>query len=191
MVGRRSELDEQFELIRPEFAGGSQLCFELARRIILIRRELDLDENVEAFFEILYHDIHFICQSLSARWLISVCDTIADHGNPQQRTGAICISTFANLVKLAESESILRSDAEIRPDQYMQQWPHDLGNGMTSYHLFDGDMPRNLWRRINRSLDNTPVLQLIFETLVERLKSTDNLLSRLAKFNSGFWESNL
>jgi hypothetical protein len=189
VVGRRSQLDEQFEMIRSEFAGGSQLCFELAKTIVLIRREQELSKNVDRFFEILNHDIHFLCASLSTRWLVSVCDTIADHGNPQQRTAGICISTFVNLVKLAESERLLCSDAERCPARYLEQWPHDLKDGMTSYHIHHGDMPRNLWRRMDACLHNTPVMQKIFETIMERLKSSENMLSRLAELNPGFWES--
>ena len=101
VVGRRRHLDDQLELIRSEFGGESQLSYELAKTIVLIRRETDLAENVEHLFEILNYDIQFLCESLSTRWLVSVCDTIADHGNQQERSAAMCISTFVNLVKLA------------------------------------------------------------------------------------------
>ena len=188
VVGRRNQLDEQFELIRSEFAGSSQLCYELAKTIVLIRREIELSKNVEIFFEILNHDINFLCDSLSTRWLVSVCETIADYGNPRQRLAAICISTLVNLVKMAESERLLRPEAKCWPSQYMEQWPHDLKDGMTSYHIRHGDMPRNLWRRMDDCLQDTPELQKILNTIIERLKSSENMLCRLADLNPGFWE---
>lgn len=186
-VGRCGGLVEQFELIRPEFGGKSQLCFELAKTIVLIRREIDLSENVERFFAILFFDFQNTCDSLSTRWLVSVLDTIADHGNPQQRIAATSISSFVNLVKLAETEHLLRADTPDSSANYVAAWPHDLGHGMTSYNLHDGDMPRNLFERIEKSLESTPALRAIFQKILGRMKTSENMLSRLARYNSKFW----
>ena len=191
VVGRLANLENHFEMIRAEFVDLPVLCFVLAKKIVLIRREIALKQNVADFFCLLNEDPNFHCNHLSVRWLIAICDTIADHGNRQQQTSAVCISTFVNLIKLAETERLLAGAKEIETnsaDQYQSKWPHNLGNGMSSYHLVHGDMPRNLFRRIDRVLETTPTLRLIFQTIVAQFKESSNLLTRLAKHNDRFWE---
>lgn len=188
VVGRRANVRDQLELIRTEFSGKSELCYELAKTIVLIRRELDLSDNVGRFFEILNYDSSDLIKSLSVRWLTSVCDTIADHGAIQQRSAAVCMSTFVNLVKLAETERLLSTVSEISESSYLENWPHDLGDGLSSYHIHRGDLVRNLISRINRCLNNEPLLEQVFGEIVSRFQASENMLSRLAKLNPEFWE---
>lgn len=198
-VGRENSLEAQFALIRPEFAGGPTLCYELAKRIVLIRRGIEHEVNIRDFFRILEFATEVLCQRLSTRWLVSVCDTIADHGrSPSEKANAICISLFINLIKLAETESILKGaagsagneqfDSDIALERFLVGWPHSLGDGMTSYHPQRGDMPRNLLARIEATMAGNSLVGEIFAAVLERVKQSDNLLSRMAQFNPGFWQ---
>jgi hypothetical protein len=119
-TGRKDDLERHLAKLRTEFAREPELCFELARTIVLIRREIDLARNLRRFYEILEFDPEFLWAALSKRWLVSVGDTIADHGNARERNAALCIGLFVNLVKLAEAEHLMRSTADVSPERYME-----------------------------------------------------------------------
>ena len=187
VVGQMADLEQQYDMVRPEFVGKPRLCFELAKLIIQIRREINVEENQRQFSELFLSEVNFFCEHLSTRWLVSVCDTIADYGNSQQQKSAICISTFVNLIKLSETERLIGQPAADDVEGFLESWPHSLGGGMTSYHISSGDMPRNLFRRIERCLENTPALKVVFLTILQRIQRSDNLLSRLGRLNRRFW----
>ncbi len=191
VIGWEKDLQDHFEKIKPEFCGLPMLCFHLAKTIVLIRRNVDLEKHVEEFFAIIDNHIDVVCDHLSTRWLIAICDTIVDYGSRLQSASALSVVVLVNSIKLAESERLLEQRCSTDADYagYIENWPHELWDGVTSYQILSGDMPRNLVKRIETSLKHTPTVARIFAVIKTKLRHEENVFSRLASINqTGFWE---
>ena len=192
VVGRENDLDEHFENLKSEFVGLPVLCFHVAKTIVLIRRKLELEQNVDEFFSMIDSNLGLLCKHLSTRWLVAICDTIADHGSTIQKAASLSVIVLVNTAKLSETERILEgrnvaSKSNDTASEFLNSWPHELWDGVTSYHLLRGDMPRNMFARVERTLVHTPRVAKIFATIKLRLEAGENLFSRMAKHNqSGF-----
>ncbi|MFK7766499.1 MAG: hypothetical protein AB8B55_04710 [Mariniblastus sp.] len=195
VVGRDSDVEKHCQNIRKEFVGLPLLCFHVAKTIVAIRRGIEVEKNVDEFFSVIDSNLGLLCKHLSTRWLIAICDTIADHGTPIQRAASLSIIVLVNTTKLSETERILeqrnlaKTGHVAQEDQakYFSNWPHELWDGVTSYHLGRGDMPRNMFARLESNLAQTPRVARLFATIRWRLESGENLYSRMSKLNSQFW----
>ncbi len=187
-----ADLQSHLDALSREFSGAPRLCFELATLIVHIRRKIDLELSLVKFFFLLDTELDFFCCELDSRWLVAIADTLADYGNEFELTAAMIPVLLINLTKLAETERQFITDAS--PDLQKQraimgnQLPLPLWDGISSYWLNCGDMPRNLFRRCRTALSAAPISLKIFNTLLERLQSNPNLLSRLAQYNPHFWK---
>ncbi len=193
-TGHRKSLKDQFRLVRSEFAGEPLLCWKCARLIIAIRRGIDAEIHWATLRYLLetpaYRDL--LLSRLNTRWLIAICDTYADYGSPAERAAALALSLLINVVKLAETERLILRDSEydeVAIDGYLENFPHSLWDGVTSYSIGGGDMPRNLFARLKRELSELPPLDAIGDCLIERMRDSEsNVLFRLSTLNPGFWE---
>lgn len=183
---RRSDLTEHLNWVRAEFRGSPELCFFHASLIIHVRREIELSRNLECFFLLWKTESPFLLRHLSSRWLISACDTFADHGLPLERAHAALISAVFNMLRLSETERVIMTDpthSDTRLDDVDQRLAHgtfELWDRMTVYAMRAGDAPRNMFTRIRTVLAVNPFLSSMFDTLLERALSGDTALSRLA-----------
>jgi hypothetical protein len=180
---RHRDLDEHMDALRPEFVGRPEVCLEVIRRIVLLRRQIDVDENWKELKQLLekYEDV--LIAEMNTRWLLSICDSYADFGTDVERSGAMLIVAFVNAIKLADTERLMLLSAQIDPGKIATQTkePQPLYDGLTVYVVKTGDMPANMFARIDKTLRATPMLQRIWSTIFQRLQRSENLLSRLAK----------
>ncbi|MEA2953360.1 MAG: hypothetical protein QOJ96_2880 [Alphaproteobacteria bacterium] len=191
--GGHGDLAAHFANFRPDFVGQPELCFAHAQLIVLLRREIDLEQNVPAFLNLWRDEAAFLAKHLNSRWLISACDTFADYGSGFQRATALILAAMINTIKLCETERIALRDPTIVPEKYeivedahRRQTHIELWDGVTAYSCRDGDMPRNLFRRIIATADEDPALGIIARALICRAVEGNNLFGRLAKLNDGF-----
>ncbi|MEM7782262.1 MAG: Stf0 family sulfotransferase [Planctomycetota bacterium] len=201
VVGRRSDLLDHLKMLAGEFDGLPEICFAVATKIVLIRRRIEVERHFADLELVLRRFLKVICEQLSTRWLVAICDTIADHGTPLQAANSLQLVIWINTLKLAETERVFeqRPTANHRYQgksissmaTFLESWPHSLWDGVSSYLVTEGDMPRNMFGRMRKSLSSTPLLLQIFETLIDRMDRTDNLFSRMARLNrGGFWQQN-
>jgi hypothetical protein len=188
-----ANLHEHFDILRRDFAGLPLLCFAHAQLIVCIRRGLDLAENVPAFLKLWAAESEFLTAHLDSRWLISACDTFADHGSDAQKAAAMILVVLINAVKLAETERLSLRDATSLTEKFnaiaeshRAKTHIELWDGVTAYAPFAGDMPRNMLRRLAVLTDKDAALAAIARTLIRRAAAADTLLGRLARLNSGF-----
>lgn len=179
-------LVEKFLELRNEFTDKPEACLYHAYLIVLLRRKIDIEENFERF-KILWRSYSRLTPLLNSRWLIAALDTFADHGTNQERAQAIMVSSFFNLIKLVETERLATGDLAISPDYLERQsYPEPLWDGMTTYLLKTGDMPRNMFQRMGRALESDPIFSTIFKSLLERARKNDTILRRLSRINPNF-----
>lgn len=191
--GRTADLDEHIAILKNELEGRPVICLEHAGLVVRIRRKVDLQPSLAAFFDLWDREAEQLAANLPSRWLISACDTFADYGTSFQRAAALILSATVNTLKLAETERLLLRDAShdrAKTDALIRT--HDervhveLWDGMTAYSVVAGDMPRNLFARISRVLAEDPALSAIGAALIDRAIEGDTVFGRLAQLNPRF-----
>ena len=169
-----------YELQDPRSSANPHLKVLFPQIVASRRRYSSFDQ--EQFYKYLSENIDAICEELNTRWLISICDTVADFKPTDVRaSNALLLVTWANTVKLwATSEISLMEDPEKAPRMrpYVKQ-NHHLWDGVITYDLFGGDMVINLLTRINQVMAATPELQKIYQTMRARMKTDGCPMHRL------------
>ncbi|URF48055.1 hypothetical protein [Dinoroseobacter shibae] len=140
-AGREANLIRHFRKLQPEFADQSRLAHLLGAVIVVMRRVPDCREAHALFSQITDAYASKLAQEMKLRWLVSVCDSFADHGASQaQRAMGIAGSLLANTLKLTETE---RKIYDIpRPWPPKARWGKGgaLFDGMISYWVEKGEM---------------------------------------------------
>lgn len=180
-------------MLSREFAGSPEICFAHAQLVVCIRRSRELAEVLPLFFKLWRDEAEFLARRLNSRWLISACDTFADYGTPAQKAAAMPLVLLVNMTKLAETERRFLADPESLPERIgaiVESHKHksqvELWDGICAYAPFGGDMPRNMFRRMMRIVDEDASLGLIARELIRRAIENDTLLGRLARMNPEF-----
>ncbi len=148
----------------------------LKHRIIRLRRRSH-DDWPYFVGEIEQH-LEDLCSCLNTRWLVSICDTYADFGSPVEKGNAMCISLIANWEKLALTHRrAFGLENGVFPDRARlaeMKSPLPLWDGMTSMVLDAGaNALPNMFSRLSRLTESTPVLQKILLTILERMRQNN------------------
>src|SRR5690606_9534235 len=106
--GSAKDLNEHIEQLKHEFVGQPALNHYHASLIVLIRREVDVEENFEKFKALWESERDFLLASLNIRWLISACDTFLDlHDDVTLKATLMNAVVLINTLKLQETERFL------------------------------------------------------------------------------------
>ncbi|MCE9518729.1 MAG: hypothetical protein K8R87_04090 [Verrucomicrobia bacterium] len=178
---------------RSTFAGQPEICWICARSIIAIRRA----KNVERHWGTLRYLMEtknirdVLLPHLPTKWLKSICDTYADHGTADEQAAAMCLVLLVNLTRMAETERFLSSDASVDENQ-LNKVIHgcsvQLWDGLNTFYVDTGNMPRLMFGRIEKILSPHAPLLALYETIIQRmLESGGNMIARLEKMNPRFW----
>ena len=151
-----------------------------------LRRGDDMERSKELFFREMSTKGSKWCKELSLRWLISVIDTYADHGTELEQSNAMIVSTFANLIKIADTKLLLtKYDYEMLPR--LKENVVRMYDDLNSLMIQGDDMPNNLWFRIDEKLEKTPEIKLFFEEIKERFRKLSPMLT-ISRYSPHFWE---
>ncbi|CAO4149019.1 hypothetical protein [Methylorubrum aminovorans] len=176
----RHEIRTHLSFLVGEFAGRSELELYHAIITVLIRRCIDLNENVERFRAIWRYHAPFLSENLDARWLVSACDTMMDHDPSHSNRGfALAGSAIGNVIKLYETERWALHLNELQPKlERLPTGPLPLHDGLTTFVVGYGDMVANLHRRA-RSVcaDESPAARIFLE-LLSRASDSNTVFKR-------------
>lgn len=183
--GRWPDLARHFADLRPEFSGRSEAAWLLARCIVLLRRDISNDHAAGLFRRLIAEQAEALTGQLTLRWLIAVCDTVADLPGAGLADRAIAMigSTAANLVKLSETERRLYHAPRPWPPKRRFAVGHEMFDGLKAFSPTQGDMIDNLHGRLADLLDDPqaadlPVTPFVAEVLA-RLTTRDTVLGRM------------
>ncbi|HYD87730.1 MAG TPA: hypothetical protein VEA80_09660 [Vitreimonas sp.] len=177
--GRDADLQHHLGRLTREFAGDPQIDFYHATLNVLIRRNLEKPLAVQRFDELWREQAPHLLNSLSARWLISACDTIIDVSpDPAERAIACVGSTLMNTIKLYETER--RGVGVVQKPLSAMTDPVPLFDGLTSFVVGGGDMIHNLWARTRAVCSRDTAASKIVLELLARAARADTIYSRLA-----------
>jgi polysaccharide pyruvyl transferase WcaK-like protein len=74
---------------------------------VYLRRGVDTHASFRCLRQLVEGNLDLAITQLNTRWLISICDSYADFGNPIESRNALLISSFLNWERLAESYALL------------------------------------------------------------------------------------
>jgi hypothetical protein len=157
-----------------------------------LRRGDDLENSKELFFELIKANINEICKDFDLRWLISVVDTYADHGTELEKSNAMIISTYANMIKIADTAHFLVSTNNGRrvvkhKEVKLLQGVVYMYDGINSLQIKTDDMPNILFYRIDDRLKHTPELWCLFEEIKKRFAQHSPVM-QIANYHKGFYD---
>lgn len=193
--GSVKTLERHLHNLRNEFIGQPELVFHHAKLIVLIRREISTQQTFGEFKELWDEHADFLCQHLNIRWLVSACDTFADH-DPDFAISNLALATsiFVNTIKIYESERFITDTqgTAVKADrvQLLQTELVPLFEGLSCFTVGTDDTLRNMRWRLDKAFALHPV-GLILKTIYDRLQSNDTAFRRFKiqhrRERTGWW----
>jgi len=181
--GSKNNLLEHFGELHNEFIGESELCFTIAKIIVLIRRDYKAPKYYKIFEQLWNQESEFLIKYLNTRWLIASTDTFADHSlNSSEIDLSIACSCFANTIKLYESERFLVNAGNNKDDEQKKMALDNevrfaLFDGMSVFKFGTDDTLRNLrWRLDKVAKKNIP--GMIFKEIFDRSQNYETIFKR-------------
>jgi hypothetical protein len=163
---------------RHRFIGRSALEFKHCVLTVNIRRNQDLQSHVDAFFLAWKEEAHFLTKALSIKWLVSACDTFADHSNDDaERATALVAATMVKTIKIYETEMLFRFK-RLEPAEWPDYESTHLFDGLNSFNIGYGDVVCNLKNRIKDFVRRGTPTALILDEVFERACRFDTAFSR-------------
>lgn len=181
--GSDKSLEGHLTNLRREFSGQSELVFHHAKLIVLLRREFQIEKTYASYVELWQQEEEFLLAELNLRWLVSACETFADHDKDiSVQAVALQGSLLANIVKIYETERILSDAGNSKIDEAKVSQLHDnlrpLFGGMSCFAIGTDDTLRNLRWRLD-GMFKTPIVGQILKEIFSRLQTEDTVFSRL------------
>lgn len=194
--GAEKSLDLHLANLRREFSGQPELVYHHAMLIVLIRREVRVEESVRQFLALWAQEAEFLCRHLNLRWLISAADTFADHAaDPQARAVAMMATLLANTVKVCESDRYIRGAEALAPRadriEKLQTDLVPLFEGTSVFTVGTDDTLRNMYWRLEPFFAAGPA-GMILKAVYDRMQVNDTAFARLRALHrrdrTGWWD---
>ena len=153
-----------------------------------LRRGDNLEESKKQFFAELrdQEKMKYWCETLSLRWLVSVADTFIDHGTPTEARNAMMISIYFNLVKIADTSRLLTTPDRALLPRLLEDVVF-MYDEVNSFKITDGDMTNALFFRIDKLMQPTPILNLLFDEVKKRLAKHSGTM-QIADYHNDFYK---
>ena len=144
-----------------------------------------------AFKDFVERNIKAICLHANLRWLASICDTYADHGEPIERRNAMLISVLVKMEKIAQTYVHWRLEypGELGVPTEDKHRKIRLPEGLSSFNLDIGDAPNTMFGRMADMLSDTPILCAILDAVKARLAKSDSILGNLNRRHGHVFEN--
>ena len=175
--GSAKDLNEHIEQLEQEFVGQPALNHYHASLIVLIRREVDVQNNYARFKELWLSERDYLLASLNTRWLISACDTFIDlEDDPLLQAILMNAVVLINTIKLQETERFLCDQSlTVNPEhqQLLQQQRYALFDGTAAFAVGTDDTLRNMRWRLEQICEAHELGQIVIE-IFDRLQLDQN-----------------
>lgn len=158
---------------------------DLRKRVVVLVRRTRRCEDMPKSWQRLQHlvegHLEEIATTFSARWLLSICDSYADHASPIERRNAFAISLFVNMIKFADTSRLMRGPIDPSKLEPLRSPDRPIVfSEMRCIHLGNSDTLLNLSKRMTLLLEETPVLARLFQALLAIVHSTENSVTEFA-----------
>ncbi|CAB4817442.1 unannotated protein [freshwater metagenome] len=145
-----------------------------------LRNHRSVETNWPAFRELVETHLPELLRTVSTRWLISICDTYVDFGEPLRARHAMSISFFVNMLRLAETVKYVRPDVSAERLAEARGALIPLYDEVCTFSIDKQDVFLNLTRRFNALLCDDPVMEAIWREILKRLHAGNNVITEMA-----------
>jgi hypothetical protein len=190
MRGSHNNLMNQMDALRKEFSGFSELHHYHASLIVLVRREAEIEKNIDLFFHLWREESDWLLKNLNIRWLVSAADTFADHASDGKTASlALCVPVLVNVIKAYESERYLCGADNLNPVyladrvEFVQSNLVHLFQGLSCYTVGTDDTLRNMIWRIQKIGSNCIPARILLE-VINRLSVLDTPFGRMRSMHT-------
>lgn len=170
-LNRLQDVDKNIEAVKAEFVGKPLVCHELVKHIIYLRREFNVEENTKKFYEILDKYLDEILEHYDLRWLLSICDTLVDIGDPARSAAAMNLVQSVNYLNIMSTILDVANDGRPSIEKIRRNPGHKRPtfDGMIALDIYEGDMMYNLVARLNRVAAKDDLVNELWEEIKHRL----------------------
>ena len=154
-----------------------KICPKLHKLIIKLRNSNNVAANFNLFVNYVDEHIDLILK-YNSRWLTSVVDTYADHGDEIERRNALLISTHVGLFRFSETCIASLEEMAVGYTELVMLKNKQISlteSRFMSLNIDKQDTLLNLQKRTLRALEPTPVLLRIYLELMSRMLSEGSL----------------
>lgn len=175
--GSDKDLHTHIQNLRQEFVGQPELSHYHASLVVLMRRDIDAQDNYQKFKALWLAERDFLLEHLNIRWLISACDTFIDY-DEDTTLQAILMNAIVliNTVKAQETEAILcdlKYTENEQAKQILQTERVALFEGTSALAVGTDDTLRNMRWRLDKICGYHPLGEIVIE-IFERLQNEKN-----------------
>jgi hypothetical protein len=154
---------------------------QLMALTVYLRRGVHTEATFRCLRQLIEGNLDLALAQLDSRWLVSICDSYADFGDPQEARNALLISSFVTWERMAETYMLWAEPERktLRVESPVATDGRPLWDGLSTMLLTRGDTTNNLFIRYARMLEPTPQLLRIWRILLERVRTHDSVLAAL------------
>ncbi|SJZ89397.1 protein of unknown function [Trichlorobacter thiogenes] len=159
--------------------------------IVNLRRGVEAEASMILFRQAVEVYIEEVCKQFDTRWLVSICDTFAEFGEPVERRNAFMVSMLAIFEKVSQTYAYWRLGypQSLAPATPLEHRKIPLWDGMDSFHLVHGDVTINMFRRLENLLSETPSIEKIYRRVRDGIKDGETILGVLNKQHKHVFET--
>jgi hypothetical protein len=170
-LNRLHDAEQNIKAVKAEFVGKPLVCHELVKHIVYLRRGIEVEQNTQCFYALLDKYMDEILEHYDLRWLLSICDTLVDIGDPARSAAAMNLVQCVNYLNIISSLLDVVNDGRINGDKLRRNPGHKRPtfDGMIALDMYSGDMMYNLQTRMNRVAAQDPLVNDIWEEIKHRL----------------------
>lgn len=171
-TNRISDFQKNLEKVRSEFIGKPEICHLLVKYIMLLRRKVEVEKNTAIFYELLNKYLDVILKNYDIRWLVSICDTIVDVGDTNNKAAAMCVVITVNNLNIHASLLNCANDGALNDGKLKANYKSKdpTWDGMISLDLRSGDTLFNMQNRLNTVVADSDIVSSIWNEIKARLK---------------------
>lgn len=163
--------------ISEDYEGMNKGCPYVLRQLIKnLRNRRNVAEDWELFCSIMQTVTGDMLSGFDLKWLISVCDTFADHCNGERGAMALTISMFVGSLRIAETMRLMHKSECGDPKNVPHQKLYD---GVSSVHLKIEDTYLNIGRRMKWVLRSDPLMTSIWIEVLSRVHANSAVIQEL------------
>ena len=185
-LNRLSDIEKNIQAVRAEFIGMPEVCHQIVRHIIHLRRDCSNTEHAVAFFRLLTMYMPTLLEHLNVRWLLSICDTIVDIGSPHQSAVAMNIVQCINRCNLDMTLAVNMVDGRLDQRKLAQEIKAPTWGGMITADVPTGDMLHNMMLRLETVVQSDDTLYSIWKRIKELSRNQPGLILEYIAGSSRF-----
>lgn len=175
-LNRLEDQEENISAIRGEFIGKPEVCHTLASHIVRLRRKPKDTEEQNKFNDLLLKYLHIFLQEMDIRWLLSICDTLVDIGDPLTSATAMNVVQCINRCNLDSTILVNVVDGRLDGDKLAHEIKVPTWGGMITADVPTGDMIYNMMNRLDAVVSKHPLLWQIWVEIKNRSREDENIV---------------